>query len=101
MDGLKPYIDFFHGADLMIFDAQYTMVENIEKEDWGHSNVMTGIDMAVEAKVKVLVITHHDPTYDDRTLWEILRKAKEYLVLSEPPKQLEIFIAYEGLRMIL
>lgn len=101
VEGLKPYVDFFADADLLIFDAQYTMVENIEKEDWGHSNVFAGIDMAVEARVKTLVITHHDPVYDDRTLWEILRRAKEYLELNDPPKQLEIFIAYEGLRMVL
>lgn len=101
-DALKPFTDFFQDADLLIFDAQYTMIENIEKEDWGHSNVFTGIDLALEANVRNLVFTHHDPTYDDRKLWEIYQKAGAYLELYQPPEKcLNIYLAYEGLKMIL
>jgi len=54
---LKPYVDFFKNADAVIFDAQYSLEENVEKEDWGHSNMFTGIDMAVEAGVKKLLFS--------------------------------------------
>ncbi len=30
---LKPFTDFFHNADILIYDAQFTLLENIEKED--------------------------------------------------------------------
>ncbi|RLA94695.1 MAG: MBL fold metallo-hydrolase [Deltaproteobacteria bacterium] len=96
-DALKPFIDFFHNADLLIYDAQYTMVENVEKEDWGHSNMFTGIDMALEAGVKKLIFTHHDPTYDDRNLWELLQKAKEYHKINSTREDFQIYLAYEGL----
>jgi phosphoribosyl 1,2-cyclic phosphodiesterase len=93
----KPFIDFFRGADVLIFDSQYTMVENVEKENWGHSNTMTGIDMAVEAGVKQLVFTHHEPAYNDAKLWDILEKAKEYLEISGGG--VELTLAYEGLQI--
>ena len=50
---LQPVIDFFHGADLLIFDAQYAFTESVEmKRDWGHSSSFVGIDLALDAEVK-------------------------------------------------
>ena len=94
---LKPFTGFFKDAELLIFDAQYTMLENVEKENWGHSNVFIGIDMAVQAGVKRLAFTHHDPNYNDQKLWSILLKAKEYLRINQPESALELFLAHEGL----
>ncbi len=96
---LKPFTDFFHNADLLIYDAQFTLVENIEKEDWGHSNIFYGIDIALESNVKKLIFTHHDPAYNDKKLWEILQKAVEYLNLNDPESNLQVFLAYEGLTL--
>jgi phosphoribosyl 1,2-cyclic phosphodiesterase len=100
-DSLKPFTDFYHGADLLIFDAQYTMLENVEKENWGHSNVFTGIDMALGAGAKKIVFTHHEPAYDDEKLGEILHKAKEYLNVNQPEAGLQLYLASEGLSMTL
>lgn len=95
-DSLKPYVTFFKDADLLIFDAQFTLVENIEKEDWGHSNVFAGIDIALLAGVKRLVFTHHEPTYDDKKLWEIFEQAKKYLSVQTGSTDLELYLALEG-----
>ncbi|MBW2251075.1 MAG: MBL fold metallo-hydrolase [Deltaproteobacteria bacterium] len=96
-NSLKPFTDFFHGTDILMFDAQYTMLENVEKEDWGHSNVFTGIDMAIEAEVKKLVFIHHEPGYNDEKLYKILLKAKEYVDINHPKVPLELLLAFEGL----
>jgi len=96
-EALKPIVDFLRGADLLIYDAQYTMVENVEKVDWGHSNMFTGIDMALEAGVKKLVFTHHDPGYDDKRLWELFQKAKEYEEMTAGREDFEIYLAVEEL----
>jgi ribonuclease BN (tRNA processing enzyme) len=100
-DSLKPFAEFYQGADLLIFDAQYTMLENVEKENWGHSNVFTGIDMALESGVKKLVFTHHEPAYGDEKLEEILNKAKEYLNVNKPEAGLQLYLASEGFSMTL
>ncbi|MCP4110561.1 MAG: MBL fold metallo-hydrolase [Desulfobacteraceae bacterium] len=98
-DALKPFTDFFHGADLLIYDAQYTMLENIEKENWGHSNVFTGIDMAIKAEVKKLAFIHHEPAYNDLKLWGMLQKAKEYAQINRAGKKLQLYLAFEGARI--
>ncbi len=98
-DAVKPFTDFFQNADLLVFDAQYTISENIEKEDWGHSNIFTGIDMAIAAGVKNMVFTHHDPMSDDSVLADILYRAREYIKISQPDIDLRLFMAYEGLKM--
>ncbi len=93
----KPVLEFFSGADLVIFDSQYTFLENVEKENWGHSNMFTGIDIAIEAGVKKLLFTHHDPAYNDEKLWEIFQKAQEYLNVYPEHTELQLELAYEGL----
>lgn len=98
-DAIKPFTKFFENADLLVFDAQYTISENVEKEDWGHSNIFTGIDMAIAAGVKNMVFTHHDPMSNDSVLADILYRAREYIKISQPEIDLRLFMAYEGLKM--
>ena len=95
-EALKPYVNFFKNADAVIFDAQYSLEENFEKEDWGHSNMFTGIDMAVEAGVKKLFFTHHEPENRDRRLWGNLEQARKYLAVQGASSDLTLELAVEG-----
>jgi len=95
---LKPVIDFFRDADLLIFDAQYTFVEGIEnREDWGHSSTVIGIDIALEANVKQIAFYHHEPTYSDFKLMDILQQSRKYLKAINSKSPLKMFFAHEGL----
>jgi len=96
---LQPFTDFFRNADMLIFDAQFTLVENVEKENWGHSNIFCGIDMAIEADVGKLVFTHHDPAHEDKELWDRLQKANEYLDIYQPEQDIRLYLATEGLNI--
>ncbi len=58
------------GADLLIYDAQYTDDEMAAKRGWGHSTAREGARLAAAAGVKRLVLFHHDPGRDD---WSIAR----------------------------
>lgn len=98
LDHPKPIIDFFQKADLVIFDAQYTLVENImDKMHWGHSNALIGIEFATEAQVKKIVFTHHEPANNDSFKEAVLSKALDYAQLYLPSNPLEILLAYDGL----
>jgi len=97
--GMQSCFRFFRGADLLIFDAQYTMIESVDKENWGHSTAFVGIDIALEAGIKTLVFTHHEPTYNDQKLWEIFQDSKKYLEIQRGDKQLALHMAYEGLEI--
>lgn len=96
---LQPYIEFFRNADALIFDAQYTLPEAWQKEDWGHSSALIGVDMARAAGVKKLLLFHHDPTYSDAVLEEIKARAIAYQAQDPTRPICEILVAYEGLTL--
>lgn len=56
------------GADLLIHDAQYNEHEYEDRVGWGHSSIKDTIRFAALAKVKHLVLFHHDPTHTDAFL---------------------------------
>jgi phosphoribosyl 1,2-cyclic phosphodiesterase len=64
-------------ADVLIHDAQYTDEELKMHKGWGHSSYNQAIEVAVKAKVKQLIITHHDPDHDDDFLRAMERKCQE------------------------
>jgi phosphoribosyl 1,2-cyclic phosphodiesterase len=98
-EDLQPTIDFFRDADLLIFDAQYTFMEGLEKRDWGHSSAFIGVDLAVDANVKCIAFYHHDPTYNDFKLMEIFEQAKCYIKSIAPESKLELIMAREDLTL--
>ncbi len=67
---------FFESADLLILDSQYTLEESFSKFDFGHTAYTMAVNLAVEWKVKRLVLFHHEPRYDDRKIFAIARSAR-------------------------
>lgn len=70
------------GADVLIYDAQYTPAEyrgesGPSKVGWGHSTYEDGAKLAREAGVGRLVLFHHDPRRTDAGVAEIERLARE------------------------
>jgi len=65
-------LGFMKGADLVIHDSQYTAKEyNAGKAGWGHSSYEFAINAAHKAKVKRLLLFHHDPNRSDAELQEL------------------------------
>lgn len=56
------------GADLLIYDAQYTSAEYAAKRGWGHSTAEEGARLAAAAEVGELLLFHHDPSHDDAAI---------------------------------
>ena len=80
-EATQPFVDFFRGADLLIFDAQYSFEQAIdEKRDWGHSTPKMGAELAYRAGVKRLALTHHDPLVTDQQLWKAVEEAYSLLI---------------------
>jgi phosphoribosyl 1,2-cyclic phosphodiesterase len=59
------------GADILIYDSQYTPEEYPQKVGWGHSTWAAGIELARAAAVPQLVLFHHDPGRTDEQLAEL------------------------------
>jgi ribonuclease BN (tRNA processing enzyme) len=63
------FLDFVRGADVLIHDAQYTSDDYFAaKQGFGHSRVQAAAQVAREAQVGMLILFHHEPTYDDEKL---------------------------------
>jgi ribonuclease BN (tRNA processing enzyme) len=77
------------GADTLIHDAQY--LEADFKPTWGHSTIASAIDVATKAKVKRLVLYHHDPDRSDDALDRIAVDSQA------KAKGIEVVVAREGM----
>ena len=100
-DRINSYIDFYKNADLLVFDAQYSFDEEIEKVDWGHSSALFGVDISIKSGVKKLAITHHGPEQNDDTIKKLCTNAIIYKKKNYSDNELEIFLAREGLKVTL
>jgi phosphoribosyl 1,2-cyclic phosphodiesterase len=98
VDDINRFEKFFAGADVVVFDTQYTFEDSINKIDWGHSSVSIAIDIALNMRVKRLVLFHHDPDYDDDKLEKVLLNARSYLQMhTKGAGGIQIDLAYEGM----
>jgi ribonuclease BN (tRNA processing enzyme) len=92
----KPYVHFYRDADLLIFDAQFTLAESYEKKTWGHSSAIVGTELACEAGVKRLGLFHHDPNASDAHLVELLHTGTHYARSLRADNAPHVFLAREG-----
>ncbi|MCB1146774.1 MAG: MBL fold metallo-hydrolase [Leptospiraceae bacterium] len=99
MEDIGPYIEYFTGADVLVFDTQYTFEESLQKIDWGHSSAAIATDIAIKSNVKKLILYHHDPTYDDNKMDAVTLQAMKYKDMMAPSLDLDIQTAYEGLEI--
>jgi phosphoribosyl 1,2-cyclic phosphodiesterase len=67
------------GADILIYDAQYTPDEYPTKVGWGHSTWLAGAELARAAGLPQLVLFHHDPGRSDDQLAAIEAAARAAL----------------------
>ena len=96
----EQYVEFFREADLLIFDAQYSLTEALDKVDWGHSTAMMGAELSYRAGVKRLALFHHDPTSSDEKIWAAKEQAEAYLTRRQPgPNVCQVLVAYDGLTL--
>jgi phosphoribosyl 1,2-cyclic phosphodiesterase len=88
------FVKFARGADLLIHDAQYLPEEMPVHRGWGHSTYEEAVQLALEAGVKTLLLTHHDPSRTDEQVRTIISRAKE--MAAAAGGQLTIDGAREG-----
>jgi phosphoribosyl 1,2-cyclic phosphodiesterase len=73
----KRIVNIARNADLLVHDGQYTPEEYKKYRGWGHSTWEQAVEVAIQANVKKLIITHHDPDHNDDFLDSIEKKCRE------------------------
>ncbi len=71
-------LPLYQDIDLMIFDAQYTFSEAMEKIDWGHASAPVGLDIALREGIKRVLFVHHDPAASDEKIAEAEEQTRNY-----------------------
>src|SRR6185436_12968579 len=85
------------GADLLIYDTQFTRKEYQLRPHWGHSHPDDAIAIARDAGVKRLCLFHHAPMRSDDDNDAIL--ARYRALCAESGDAFEVLSAYEGLEL--
>ncbi len=99
-ESTRRFIQFFKDTDLLIFDAQYSFTEVLDKPDWGHGTAMMGAEFAYRARAKRLALFHHDPTSTDEKIWSAKEQAEAYLMHHHPGHcTRDVFVARDGLSL--
>jgi ribonuclease BN (tRNA processing enzyme) len=99
-DEARAFVEFFRDADLVIFDAQYSLAEAVSvKEDWGHSSNVVGVELAQMARVRHLCLFHHEPILEDEQIAAVLRETRRLEEITRGERRLEISAAYDGMEI--
>jgi phosphoribosyl 1,2-cyclic phosphodiesterase len=83
-------------VDVLIHDSQYSEEEYPSHVGWGHSSIDHVVHLGNTAKVRQLVLYHHDPGHSDDTLESMHARACELWEGDTPP-----VLAYEGMEITL
>jgi len=95
----QRHADFVQGADVVVHDTQYAGRDIPAKAGWGHSTVEYAVDIALSARVKTLVLFHHDPNRDDAGIDEMIAMAEARVAGSG--LALRVIAASEGEELVL
>src|SRR5438552_18069440 len=79
----------------MFHDAQYTEDEYPHRVGWGHSSIAHTVAFGLLAKVRRVVMFHHDPLHTDAQLEAMLARAHELW----GDEQNGLVMAYEGMEI--
>jgi len=92
-------MNFIEGADIAIMDSQYTKSEYFNgKQGYGHSYYEYTLWLAKEAKIKKVILFHHDPVRTDAQLDVIAKSIENNIV--ENSYQFTALLAKEGMEII-
>jgi len=70
------------GADVLVYDSQYSPEEYKTKVGWGHSTYVEGAELARSAGVGKYVLFHHDPTRTDSQVADFEARAQSLYASS-------------------
>lgn len=85
------------GADLVIYDTQFTPAEYVQKPHWGHSCPEDAIEIAREAGARALMLFHHAPERTDAQIDALLAYHREQQ--ARAGSSLAIYAASEGMEV--
>lgn len=91
----QKLINFCKNADILIHDSQFLTDEYQDKVSWGHSPFDYTVELAVNSRVKGIILFHHDPNHDDQTIDGIQKLSRD--ILQAKGADINCHAAQEGM----
>jgi len=85
------------GAQLVIYDTQFTPTEYAQRPHWGHSCAEDAIEIAREAGAESLMLYHHAPERTDAQIDELLAYHRGQM--QQEGSRLDLHAAFEGMEV--
>ena len=79
------------GADALIYDSQFTPEEYEAHKGWGHSHWREAAAVARDARVKQLILFHHDPSHTDEIMTQIEASTRQLFERASAAREGERF----------
>jgi len=97
------FVEFFRGADVVIFDAMYSLTDAISiKADWGHSSNIVGVELCQMAQARQLCLFHHEPVHGDEAIDRVLAETRRLEEITRGDREpLLVTAAYDGMEIAL
>ncbi len=89
------------GADVLVYDSQYSPEEYKTKVGWGHSTYVDGAELARAAGVGKYVLYHHDPMRTDAQVDDFEKRAQSLYTSSIAAREgmvLDLGVPLDGQR---
>lgn len=89
------------GADVLVYDSQYSPEEYKTKMGWGHSTYVEGAELARAAGVGKYVLFHHDPVRTDSQVADFEARAQALYASSVAAREgmvIDLGVPIEGRR---
>jgi phosphoribosyl 1,2-cyclic phosphodiesterase len=89
------------GADVLVYDSQYSPEEYKAKVGWGHSTYVDGAELARAAGVGKYVLFHHDPIRTDAQVEDFEKRAQALYASSVAAREgmvLDLGVPLDGQR---
>lgn len=90
----KQWEEFVSEVDILIHDAMLIESEEESHRGWGHSSMSQACQLALDAKVKKLILFHHKPGRTDKDLDALLQHYREWM--ASKGSDCEVLMAREG-----
>ena len=99
-DESTSFARFFRNADVVIFDAMYSLADAISvKADWGHSSNIVGVELCQRAGARHLCLFHHEPASSDDTIDRVVKDTRRYEEITRTGAPLYVSAAYDAMEI--
>ena len=102
LEDTNRFVEFFRGADVVIFDAMYSLADAISvKADWGHSSNIVGVELCQMAGARHLCLFHHEPVHSDEAIERVLAETRRFEEITRGDRPaLVVTAAYDGMEIV-